>query len=273
VQHALAEENRTEVLVIDTHVLRRASLMGLLEPWAIANRVVLVPLSPEALRANDQTTVRAALGVLSLGGTLIAESFSSGWLPDTMQALSQVPTAILSDHEQVEEVVSALRAGARGFIPTTMEPTIALQALTFIMGGGSFFPPGALLRRDEMRNHRNIQLARRERSGDPRLDALPLTTRQRAVLLHLQDGQSNKAIARILNMRESTVKVHVGQIIRKLGVTNRTQVALTVITDTGSGAKDTASPAIPLAAPEPAASPHLDGLKQMPIPIAFIGRR
>lgn len=272
-QDVVAEDNRTEVLVIDTHVLRRASLVGLLEPWAIGNHVVLLPLSPEALRANGQTTARAALGVLSLGGTLIAEAFASGWLADTMQALSRVPTAILSDHEQVEEVVAALRAGARGFIPTTMEPAIALQALTFIMGGGSFFPPGALLRRDEMRNHRNIQLARRERSGDPRLDALPLTTRQRAVLLHLQDGQSNKTIARLLNMRESTVKVHVGQIIRKLGVTNRTQVALTVMAADASGAKDAAPVAIPLAVPEPATPSHLEGMKQMPIPIAFIGRR
>jgi DNA-binding NarL/FixJ family response regulator len=53
-----------------------------------------------------------------------------------------------------------------------------------------------------------------------------LTSRQTDVLHLLRSGQSNKYIARELNMRESTVKVHVRQIMRKLGAANRTQAAL-----------------------------------------------
>jgi two-component system, NarL family, nitrate/nitrite response regulator NarL len=53
-----------------------------------------------------------------------------------------------------------------------------------------------------------------------------LTARQRAVLELLSRGHTNKAIARRLGMREGTVKVHVRQIMRKFGVTNRTQVAV-----------------------------------------------
>jgi DNA-binding CsgD family transcriptional regulator len=53
-----------------------------------------------------------------------------------------------------------------------------------------------------------------------------LTERQKAVLEFLSRGDPNKAIARRLGMREGTVKVHVRQIMRKLGVTNRTQVAI-----------------------------------------------
>jgi two-component system, NarL family, nitrate/nitrite response regulator NarL len=53
-----------------------------------------------------------------------------------------------------------------------------------------------------------------------------LTTRQRAVLELLGRGETNKAIARRLGLREGTVKAHMRQIIRKLGVTNRTEVAV-----------------------------------------------
>jgi DNA-binding NarL/FixJ family response regulator len=53
-----------------------------------------------------------------------------------------------------------------------------------------------------------------------------LTTRQQQVLELLRRGESNKLIGRQLNLRESTVKVHLRQIMRKLGVANRTQAAL-----------------------------------------------
>jgi DNA-binding NarL/FixJ family response regulator len=53
-----------------------------------------------------------------------------------------------------------------------------------------------------------------------------LTVRQKAVLEPLSRGESNKAIARRLGLREGTVKVHVRQIMRKFGVSNRTQVAI-----------------------------------------------
>ena len=54
---------------------------------------------------------------------------------------------------------------------------------------------------------------------------LSLTTRQIAVLSHLQQGKANKIIAHELRMSESTVKVHVRNIMRKMGATNRTQAA------------------------------------------------
>jgi DNA-binding CsgD family transcriptional regulator len=58
------------------------------------------------------------------------------------------------------------------------------------------------------------------------LSNVGLTTRQQQVLELLRRGESNKLIGRQLNLRESTVKVHLRQIMRKLGVANRTQAAL-----------------------------------------------
>ena len=49
------------------------------------------------------------------------------------------------------------------------------------------------------------------------------------MLLQLRDGKSNKVIARALDMTEATVKVHVRQIMRKLGASNRTQAAVCAV--------------------------------------------
>jgi DNA-binding NarL/FixJ family response regulator len=62
-----------------------------------------------------------------------------------------------------------------------------------------------------------------------------LTTRQKSVLERLSQGETNKAIARTLGIREGTVKVHVRQIMRKLGVANRTQVAIASATGSKAG--------------------------------------
>jgi two-component system nitrate/nitrite response regulator NarL len=53
-----------------------------------------------------------------------------------------------------------------------------------------------------------------------------LSTREAEILVCLKDGASNKVIARMLNLSDATVKVHVKTILRKVGVSNRTQAAL-----------------------------------------------
>jgi len=127
-----------------------------------------------------------------------------------------VPVAMVSDHEDRGEVMAAFRAGVRGFVPSTLEPELALQALTFVLGGGTFFPPQVL-----DRPSRDVSQGARQGGA-----VHTLTPRQLDVLALLREGKSNKLIARELAMCESTVKVHVRQIMRKLGAANRTQAAL-----------------------------------------------
>lgn len=225
-QTMMVEATRGNVLVVDPHVLRRACLLRFLAEWAETHNVFLLPQAPENLRDSDSTDIHCALSLFNLANLPVAEAVAAAWWQDAMRILSPAPAVILSDSEKAEDVIAAARAGARGFIPTTMEPAIALRALSFIMAGGSFFPPGALLQQDEQLFRRAIQLPRRIRPNNAPPEQQGLTTRQSTVFQCLQDGQSNKAIARVLSLRESTVKVHVGQIMRKLGVSNRTQIAL-----------------------------------------------
>jgi DNA-binding NarL/FixJ family response regulator len=106
-----------------------------------------------------------------------------------------------------------MRNGAQGFIPTrTTGIPITFAAIRFITAGGVFAPLDLLLTK---RPDRVVEAAQQSR----------LTPRQVAVLNHLQQGKANKIIAHELGMSESTVKVHVRNIMRKTGATNRTQAA------------------------------------------------
>jgi DNA-binding NarL/FixJ family response regulator len=130
------------------------------------------------------------------------------------QAFPTIPIIIFSDADctqQSEIIRSTLKSGARGFIPTrTTSLPITLAAIRFVKAGGTFVPVDLLLtsRPDRASGRQNR-----------------LTSRQVAVLSHLQRGKTNKIIAYELGVSECTVKVHVRNIMRKMGATNRTQAA------------------------------------------------
>lgn len=134
------------------------------------------------------------------------------------RAFSASAVVILSDNEDFAAVSAAFRHGAHGYIPTSLEPELALEALQLVLVGGTFFPAAAL-----------SGLQQRLRSVQEENPVPPderWSQRQRAVLHLLAEGKANKEIARALAIGESAVKARVRQIMRKLKVANRTQVAL-----------------------------------------------
>jgi DNA-binding NarL/FixJ family response regulator len=133
------------------------------------------------------------------------------------QAFTDVPVIVLSDAKsalQPKNIRKVLNSGAKGFIPTlTTEMPAALAAIRFVRDGGTFAPVDLLL-------------AARSENTAAKPGAPPanrLTRRQLSVLSHLRQGKANKIIAHDLGVSESTVKVHVRNIMRKMGATNRTQ--------------------------------------------------
>lgn len=130
-----------------------------------------------------------------------------------------MPVIVLSDAEDAQQsrtIRNVLKQGAHGFIPTRSMgiPTI-VAAIRFVHAGGTF-APSDLLPASEPDPVREAPAT---------APAYRLTSRQIMVLEHLQQGKANKIIAHELGMSESTVKVHIRNIMRKMGATNRTQVA------------------------------------------------
>jgi DNA-binding NarL/FixJ family response regulator len=127
----------------------------------------------------------------------------------------EVPVAVVSDHEDAESIREAFELGVRGYIPTSVASRVAVGAVHLVCVGGTFAPAAALLSQSDRP---------RASAGDPPLIE-GFTRRQSQILQCLRRGMANKLIAYELNMGESTVKVHIRNIMKKLNATNRTQVA------------------------------------------------
>ena len=212
------------VLVIDSLELRRAGVVSFLRTWADDCHVEIAQFDAcDALALSRDLLIRMIL--LVIGAQRVADPEPQSWIASLHDKYADVPLVLVSEREDSDEVVAAFKAGARGFVPMSITPPVAIQAFTFIMAGGSFYPPAALMQRTSVEatfsvstTRRTVTVGEQTKSG--------LTARQWEVLERLRQGESNKLIGRQLKLRELTVKVHIRQIMRKLGATNRTQAAL-----------------------------------------------
>jgi len=222
-----SKKRNLAVLVIDSLKLRRAAVASLLKPWADTNGMEIAEADPPgALSPTSARPVRMV--VLVLGAQGVSDPEPQNWIRSLCSAYAGIPLVLISDREESREAVAAFEAGVRGFITTNIACPVAIQTFTFIMNGGSFFPPIALMPGPQSNRARHIGASK----GPSMLSVQhnnELTARQQEVLEHLRQGASNKLIGRQLKLRESTVKVHVRQIMRKFGATNRTQAALCAV--------------------------------------------
>ncbi len=127
------------------------------------------------------------------------------------------PILIIADDEDPANVLDALDAGAKGFVPSSVSLEVAIEAMHLVLAGGTYVPASALIASRNMAKNTN--------EAPEHSPHAMFTDRQFAVIEKLREGKANKIIAYELNMRESTVKVHIRNIMRKLRATNRTQVA------------------------------------------------
>ena len=140
--------------------------------------------------------------------------------------------AIVADHYWLNELTSAFRAGANGYFVNVITCDRFIRSIELVMMGETIFPPEFLsLIIDANRPHL-VEAAASVRNGEPILVATedataPLLSPQEKVILRcIIEGDSNKSIARKIDITEATVKVHVKAILRKIRVQNRTQAAV-----------------------------------------------
>ena len=254
------------VFLVDAMAFRRARAESFLGPWARNESVELISLDPD--EAHTRLVERAVCDMLiyNVGASPPHKVFTEIQILHTLRR--DAALAIVSDDENPAFVVAAIRSGAQGYFSNSMAPELALQALSFVLHGGTYLPPAAILASQTFNAPTSIEYRQPELSQEAPLpgaeqqtQAPPLrpddglyeqqrslfdgkalsvprdghngtrptrefTERQYAVLVCLCQGDPNKVIGRKLGMTETTVKVHVREIMRKLGVCNRTQVAI-----------------------------------------------
>jgi DNA-binding NarL/FixJ family response regulator len=133
-----------------------------------------------------------------------------------LEAAPRTPILATAECDDPERARMILRSGAKGFLPASLGLKVLVAALERVRTGGRFEP---LILRAARR-----EPVSNEATEEPWQNLL--THRQRAVLMLISEGKSNKLIADTLRISESTVKAHVKQIMQRLQVANRTQAAL-----------------------------------------------
>lgn len=193
----------TKILLADDHDLVRDTLVLFLESQDLGP-VAATGSVDEAVAALAQAE-DAPFGIVLLDYDMPGMDGLAG-LARIREAAPLTPVAILSGTATPSVARAAINAGARGFLPKTMNAPALAAGIRLILGGDIYVPFSFF--------------------GAAEAERVVLTTREQEVLHRLAAGLANKEIARDLGVQEVTVKLHVKTLSRKLGARNRTQAAM-----------------------------------------------
>ena len=202
------------VLLIDDHTLFRKGLAELLEQRGAIRVAGMTGSHEEAMRLLQEEkpdVVIVDLNMPPLGGlSLLRRIRGEGW---------HCPVLILTVSDAEEDLASAMRSGAQGYLLKDMEPDDVVDAVQRAVRGETVVAPAMTLKL--------VHLLQGGSTADAKESALQqLTAREREILNHLAQGLSNKAIARMLDISHDTVKLHVRHILAKLNLTSRVEAAV-----------------------------------------------
>jgi two-component system nitrate/nitrite response regulator NarL len=199
------------IVLVDDHTLFRKGLAELLERDGTLQVVAMTgdPQQVQSLLREHQPDVllldlnMPGIDGISLMQQLKAEGFA-------------MPILILTVSEAEEDLARALRAGANGYLLKSMEPDEVVDAVQRAVKGETAVAPAMTAKL--------VNLLDAKHSADSLLSSL--TQREREILAHLAKGESNKAIARQLDISYDTVKLHVRHILAKLNLSSRVEAAV-----------------------------------------------
>lgn len=149
---------------------------------------------------------------------------NEGWeeLKQLRSQLSEIPILVIGDYESNEQIRKTIFTGADGCISIHFTWRTAVTVIERILKGEIVSPPIHYhVDKKSQAGSLDSKTAVQESHGEQ----IRLTPRQLSVLKLIQQGKSNKEIARELDMALSTVKIHCAAIFKELGVNNRTQAA------------------------------------------------
>jgi DNA-binding NarL/FixJ family response regulator len=197
------------LLLVDDHALFRDGLAMLLAHHWPAWKLQCAGSLAEALAAVHGHA-DLSLAVLDLA---LPDSAGLEGLARLREAAPELTVVVVSADERRETVLAAIDAGAAGFIGKSADSAGFMAALRTVLSGGVWLPASVLGDGPAPPSE-----------GEEALKSL--TPRQRDVLWRVLEGKPNKLICRDLDMAPSTVKTHLAEIYRRLGVRSRTQAVV-----------------------------------------------
>jgi two-component system, NarL family, nitrate/nitrite response regulator NarL len=219
------------LLLVDDHSLFRRGLRALLstdERFTVACEAGDVG---EALRCLAQQAPDVILLDNHLPGVRGVDA-----IPALKDAAPGARILMLTVSEDENDLAAALQAGADGYLLKTVESDQLCETIVKVMDGESVISPEMMTKLVSVFRARPVAVAPQaapvsataspEPSREMTAGADLLSPREREILLLIARGESNKLIARGLDIAETTVKIHVQHILRKLGLSSRVQAAV-----------------------------------------------
>ncbi|TWB08242.1 DNA-binding NarL/FixJ family response regulator [Rhizobium sp. ERR 1071] len=209
------DEWQDYVLLIDSRALDRECLSKSLADYDSALHIITAG-SLEEWQMRDMKTLPSAI-LFMIGGRKVSDTDISAKIRALAERFETSPVIVGADCDELAQLLHAMECGARGYIPSNVGIKVAAEAVALARAGGVFVPASSLLAAKEAITA----------NAAPRNDLLDgmFTPREVVVAEGLRRGKANKIIAYEMDLCESTVKVHVRNIMKKLNATNRTEVA------------------------------------------------
>ena len=208
-----------KVLLIDDDALVRAGLRTILssaEDLEVVGEADDGARAAAAVREHRPDVVLMDIRMAEMDGITATAA---------LRRLDNPPQVIvLTTFQADEQVMSALRAGASGFLVKDTPPTEIINAVRLVASGDAIISPSVT--RTLLSHFSDTQASERRRGAAQRLATL--TDREREVAAAIGSGASNAEVAAALFMSEATVKAHVSRLFTKLDATSRVQIAIVV---------------------------------------------
>ncbi len=198
------------MLVVDDHAVVREGLrtfLGLQEGIEVVGEAAD---GEEALREAERLRPDVILMDLTM-----PRLDGVGAMRELRRRLPGARVVVLTSHAADSRLLAAIRAGAAGYLLKSVQPQELARAVRAAHAGEALLDPAVAARL--------VEAIAEPEAADA---AEHLTRRELEVLVLIGGGRSNKRIALELGVSEKTVKTHVGHLLAKLGVSDRTQAAM-----------------------------------------------
>jgi two-component system nitrate/nitrite response regulator NarL len=205
--------DKIRVLLVDDHTLFRSGIRSLLQrhdEFEIVDEAADGLEGIKRARSHRPDVVLLDLNMPGVSGLEAAKVIA--------EEMPSVRVLMLTVSEDAEDLMEALRAGASGYLLKNIDAPAFAEAIRRVAAGESVVSPAM--------TSKLIQGVRNPPKASAAQERERFSPRERDILVCLAQGESNKEIARKLNLAESTVKIHVQNLFKKLGMTSRVQVAL-----------------------------------------------
>jgi two-component system nitrate/nitrite response regulator NarL len=210
-----ASDQPIRVLLVDDHSLFRSGIRSLLQRHTEFQVVGEAPDGVEGVKLARQLKPDVVLLDLNMPGISGVET-----LQLMQQDSADMAILMLTVSEESSDLGLAMRAGARGYLIKNIETDYLLRAIRRAAAGETVVAE-ALTGKLVAQLHGGAQAA-----PPPPSELDKLTPREKDILDCLARGESNKLIARKLDLAESTVKIHVQNVLKKLKLSSRVQAAV-----------------------------------------------